>query len=79
MPGQTLHRKLLHERVRIELLYVPYARLFPFAGQEHHGAYHCGHTGSVAHGLHAGFAVGFLVAAVVVDVVGEMLAVLVKT
>ena len=79
MPGETLERKLCHEGVRIEFLNVVHTGFFPFSCQEHLCAYHGGHSGGVAHRLHAGFLVGFLVAAIVVYVVCQRLAVFVKT
>ena len=76
MPRQTLLVELLHERIRIELLYVPNARLAPQTLEEHHSADHSRNTRCVAYALHAGLLVGSLVRAVVVDVVGLLLAVL---
>ena len=67
----------MKERIRIEFLDIVYAGFHPFSGEEHHGAHHGGDSGGVAHCLHACLAVGRFVAAVVVYVVCERIAVLV--
>ena len=76
MPRQTLLVELLHERIGIELLDVPNARLAPQTLEEHHGTDHCRDTSGVAYALHTGLLVGSLVRTVVVNVVGLLLAVL---
>ena len=58
MPRQTLLVKLLHERIGIELLDVPNARLAPQTLEEHHGTDHCRDTSGVAYALHTGLLVG---------------------
>ena len=76
VPGQTLFVQLFHERIGVEVLYVPYARFFPDALDEHHRADHSRHACGVGHALHARLLVSLLVLTVVVDVVGVLLAVL---
>ena len=75
VPREALFVELFHERIGVELFYVPHTRTFPDALEEHHGTYHGGYTGGVAYALHASFLVSFLVATVVVDIVGAFLAV----
>ena len=79
MPRQTLLVELLHEWVWVEFLYVPYARLLPDALQEHHRTDHGWHTGGIAYALHTGLVVSLLVLAVVIYVVGALLAILLTT
>ena len=74
MPGQPLLVELFHEWIRVEVLDIPYARLAPDTLEEHHGAYHGGHTGGIAYALHACLLISLLVLAVVVDIVGVFLA-----
>ena len=76
MPWQSLLVQLLHEWIWVELLYVPYAWFLPDALEEHHGTNHGWHTGGVAYALHTGFVVSLLVLAVVINVVGALLAIL---
>ena len=76
MPGQSLLVKLFHERIGIELLYVPYTRSLPQTFEEHHGANHGRNTGGVSNSLGANFFVAFFMVTDVVEVVGFVLAVL---
>ena len=76
MPRQALLVELFHKRVRIEFLDIPYPRLFPQSLEEHHGTNHGRYTGGIAYALHAGFLVGFLVATVVVYILGPLFAIL---
>ena len=76
VPRQTLLVELLHERIGIELLDVPNARLAPQTLEEHHGTDHCRNAGGIAYALHTGLLVGSLVRTVVVNVVGLLLTVL---
>ena len=71
VPGQSLLVELLHEGIGIELLDVVNARHVPLAGEEHHGTDHGRHTRGVAYALSTGLEIGGVVAAVVVDVVGQ--------
>ena len=74
--GQAVLVQRIQERIGVELLNGIYAGLGPFAGQHHQGAAHGRHTGGVADGLTADFAVAFLMVADVIDIVGFILAVL---
>ncbi len=63
-----------HEGIGIELLHVEHALPAPFARQHHRSTDHRRHPGGVAHGLVAGFGIGFLVVADVPDVKGLLAA-----
>ena len=76
MPGQTLLHELLHERIGIELLYIIYTWTAPQALEEHQGTDRSGYARRVAHALSTRLLVSGLMAAVVPDVVGLLLAVL---
>lgn len=75
MPRQSLLVELFHERIRIKLLYVPYARLAPQTFEEHHCTNHGGHTCCVAYALHASLLVSLLMRAVVINIICALLAV----
>ena len=68
--------ELLHEWIGVEVFHVPYAGLLPQTLGKHHGAYHGRYAGGIAYALHAGLLISRLMAAVVIDVVGLLLAVL---
>ena len=76
MPGKSLLVEHLKEWIGVKFLNVVHARLAPQPLEEHHGASHCGHSGGVAHRLHASFLKRGVMVAVVVDVVGQGVAVL---
>ena len=77
VPGESLLGEDFEEWVGVELFDVVHAGFDPLAGEEHHSAGHGGDAGGVTYGLHTGFAVCFFVGAVVVEVVGEGVALLV--
>ena len=80
MPWQSLLVELLHEWIWVELLNVPYTWFLPDALEEHHGTNHAGTPGGAElTPLHTGFVVSLLVLAVVVNVVGALLAILLAT
>ena len=76
MPGQAVAADLLHEGIGVELLDVEDAFALPGAGEDHLGAEHGGHAGGVGNGLGADLLEAFGVVAVVIDIVGALLAVL---
>ena len=74
-----MYVELFHEWIGVELFYVPYAWLAPKTFEEHHCTNHGRYARGVANALHARFFVGFLVFAVVVDVVSKFLTVFYAT
>lgn len=76
VPRQSALCYFLEEWIWVEFFYVEDAVTAPFAGAEHIGTSHGRNAGGVTYTLGAGFFVGCLVAAVVVDIVGLLLTVL---
>src|SRR5690554_3183844 len=60
---------LFQERIRIKLFNIEYPFTAPFAGKNHHSAKHCRYACGIGYSLSTGFLIGFLVAAVIPDVV----------
>ena len=79
MPRQTLLVELLHEWIGIELLYVVHTWGVPKTLAEHHGTNHRWYTCGVANTLHTCLLVGGTVAAVVVYIIGVLLAIVANT
>ena len=79
MPRQALLVELLHEWIGVELLDVVNAWGVPQTLAEHHSTNHGRYTSGVAYPLHASLLVGCAMAAVVVYIVGVLLAILANT
>ena len=75
VPRQPLLVQLFHEWIGIELLDVVDARFLPQTLTEHHGTNHGGNTRGVGYALHARLLVGSTVRAVVIDIIGVLLAI----
>ena len=75
MPRQSLLVQLVHEWVGVKLLHVVHSGFVPQSECKHPCADACRHAGGVANTLHAGLLVGSLVRAVVINIVGVLLAV----
>ena len=75
MPRETLFVELLHERIGVELLDIEDARLAPESLAEHHRTNHCRNTSGIAYTLHTRFHIGILVLAVIIYIIGVLLAV----
>ena len=78
-PWETLLVELLHEWIWVELLDVVHAWSIPLASEEHHCANHSWHACGVAYALHTCLEISIAVAAVVIDVVGMLLAIVADT
>jgi hypothetical protein len=74
LPRQPLRVEHRHERIGIELLDVEHPLPLPSPGQHQSRADHRGHAGGVADRLVAGFGIGVLVVADLVDVEGLLAA-----
>src|SRR5690606_28669666 len=68
LPRQTMLHQHVHERIRIHLLHVEDAIAAPRAGDHHRGTDHRGHARCIADRLVAGFGIGVLMIADVVEV-----------
>ena len=79
MPGQTLFVQLFHEWIGIELLYVVYTWLLPETLAEHHGTNHGWYACGITDTLHTRLLVGSTVRAVVIDIIGVLLAIVADT
>ena len=66
----------VHEGIGIELFDIEHAFAFPRARQHHGGTDHRGNAGGVAHGLVAGFGIGVLMIADLIEIDGLGLAIL---
>ena len=71
MPRQSLFIQLFHERIRVELFHVPDARFTPDALHEQFGTNHCWNAGRVADTLCARFHIRRMMAAIVVNIIGQ--------
>ena len=76
MPRQTAFGYLGQERIGVKLLDIEHTCTAPFAREQHIRARHGRHAGGVTNALCASLFVRGFVAAVVVNVVGFLLAVL---
>ena len=76
VPRQTLLVELLKERIWVEFLYVEDTGLAPKTFEEHHGTYHGWHSSGVAYALHARLFIGGAMRAIIIYIIGVLLAIL---
>ena len=76
MPWKPVDVQLFHEGIRVKFFNIKDAGLFPFTGHEQQRPNHRRNSRGITHALCAGFLIGILVFAIVIDIICFLLVIL---